>query len=91
MDFLRAVTMDQDPDKIYQALKDDNYEVEQADSQYNKKSAPLLTDLCHLAIYQNKELLGNFKKKLPRILATSVDEFLEIKEWEKEYIIAILR
>ena len=88
------VTMDLDHDKIYKALKDDRYDVEQPDSEYKSiktKSTPLLTELCLTVIYKNKKILGNFKTTLPKILANSVDEFIKLKEWEKEYLLAILR
>lgn len=85
------ITMDQDIDKIYQALKDDDYDVELPKSQYKKKTAPMLTELCHQAIYNNKEKLIDYLNKLPNILATSVKTFIEMKEWEREYLISILR
>ena len=83
------VTLDQGLEKIYQALKNDKYEVELPDCQHHGdtkdwKNAPMLIYLCHLSIYNNKEMLIHFKRILPKLLANSVEEFIAIKKWQQE-------
>ena len=83
------VTLDQDLEKIYQALRNDKYEVELTDCRHHAnskhgKNAPMLKYLCHLSIYNNKEMLIHFKEILPKLLSNSVEEFIAVKEWEQE-------
>lgn len=83
------VTNDQNPDKIFNALLEDGYDVQEPDPLHKMhpkfwNNTPMLKYLCHNAIYENKDKLPHYKVNLPQILANSVDEFIQVKDWENE-------
>ena len=81
------VTNDQNPQRIYQALLEDGYDVQEPDPLHKMhpkfwNDTPMLKFLCHNVIYENRDVLPHFKDQLPKILAESVDNFIKVKEWE---------
>ncbi|XP_069972496.1 uncharacterized protein [Penaeus vannamei] len=83
--FLKSV-LDQkyDIQKIWRAMVDDGYNVEQP-SEYDLKpmrlwhSTPMLKFLCHMAVYNNKEYLKHYNQVLPKSLVDCVDEFIKLR------------
>ena len=84
------VTLDQNPDKIYDLLKSDGYSVEPPD--HMKKmdprcwnTPPMLKYLCHLCVYKYQGKLSGYKKILPKLLSRSIEEFIINKKWEDDF------
>ncbi|CAL4150038.1 unnamed protein product, partial [Meganyctiphanes norvegica] len=67
------VNIGQISDRVYKALLDDGYRVQEPDPLHKMhpkfwNNAPMLKFLCHNAIYNNREKLSHFKEELPQIL-----------------------
>ena len=74
-------------DTIFRELLTDGYDIPKPDAMLRRhpkfwNNAPALKYLCHVAILKNRDMLRHFKEQLPTSLATSVENFIKIKDWE---------
>lgn len=92
--FMNLVLTEQEDLKknlIYASLKEDGIDVEEKEEEYNNcsrwflKNAPPLKYLCHKNIYENVQMLPEYRLVLPKILADSIDEFIKMEEAKKSY------
>ena len=83
------VTLDQNPMQIYEALLEDNYNIQQPNMLHKMNpifwnNTPMLKYLCHITVYKNRDKLSHFKEVLPKILANSIDDFIIVQDWDNE-------
>ncbi|CAL4104759.1 unnamed protein product [Meganyctiphanes norvegica] len=76
----------QNLNNVFVSLLDDGYLVDEPDEFNNVhasqwKNVPMLKFLTHITINNHKDKLLNYKEQLPKVLASSVEEFIKIKEW----------
>ena len=85
---LAEAEKDVDKSLIYDSLREDSIYVEEMDNYYYYdkfsnlllKKVPMLKYICHEAIYQNRDVLYEYKILLPKILRESVLEFINTKD-----------
>lgn len=71
---------------IFTSLLNDGYLVDEPDEFNNVhpsqwKNVPMLKFLTHIAINNHKETLTHYKEQLPKVLTSSVEDFIRLKEW----------
>ena len=89
--FLRnMLSKDQNPYQIYKSLLEDGYNVQEIDPLLKMHPkfwnvVPMLKYHCHDTIYKNRNVLTQYKDQLPPILANSVEEYIQEKNWKDEH------
>lgn len=76
--------------RIYKSLRDDGYYIEDP-TEFDRitsnlwQNPPTLKYLCHLHIYDNRQILPFYKQILPQTLVESVNDFIQTQESIYDY------
>lgn len=83
--FLKStISSNCNPQGIWKSMVEDGFLVEEP-SEFDLKqveawrNVPMLTYLCHMTVYQQKEQFKPYLQALPRLLAKGVEEFLKVR------------